>query len=98
MGALMIICGYKSTILFIAAGLLFVVVLYFLHKTENNEQEKFQFLSQDLLNNNMNFPLNIINTPQFNNNPTAEQMRFKAQINQLPIYSKNISNNNQVIQ
>jgi len=93
MGALMIICGYKSTILFIAAGLLFVVVLYFLHKTENNEQEKFQFLSQDLLNNNMNFPLNIINTPQFNNNPTAEQMRFKAQINQLPIYSKNISNN-----
>ena len=89
---LLVACKYKSAVLFLAAGLVFVVILYFLNKSKTAEQEKFQFLSQEIINN-MNTPLTILNSQQFNNIPQAEKMRFQAQMKQLPIYSKNISNN-----
>jgi hypothetical protein len=90
---IMCLCKYKSAILFLAVGLLFVTIVYLVNKNENLEQEKFQFLSPELLNNNMNFPLNILNTQEFNNVPNAEKMRFEAQKIQAPLNSMNINNN-----
>jgi hypothetical protein len=93
--AIIMVCvGYKYTKEFFLISLLFIILLHFARK---NKKEDFGFLSPDMLRNQMNPPPSkfeqLSTNPQFQNVPGREQVLFKSHMQELPIYSANITNN-----
>ena len=89
---IMAIIGFQYTKTFFAVGMLFIFILFYLHNT-NSDKEKFQILSDNIINN-MNFPIDILNNnKQINSMPRAESLSFKNQMAKLPTMTANITNN-----
>ena len=93
--SVMITIDYKYTKTFFMLGILFIFLIYVVTKEKKEvRNEKFRFLSDDNVNNQMsqkNFAnVQLMNNPQF---PNSENYLFKSKVAELPAYSNNINNN-----